>query len=488
MALNLEQEDFQILNQRFTTRYIKMNILDFNYNVVDEVSGNLVSCSVNIDADSDLRRSCDIELVVNSSSFEIEPGGRIFLDKYINPFIGYTNIRTGEIQWYNQGIYLINAPSYRYDASTHSLTLQGLDLMSKCTGVRNGNLEGIPTVIKAKENVREAIIATLELAGFKNAIVSECVNVDGSIQEVPYDLEVEQGGTIYDILSQLRDILPNYELFFDTTGVAIYQQIPSGKNEPLLLDNNLLKKIVISEDVNVDFEEVKNYVEIYGKEHDITNYPLEQTYETANDRFNLNMPTYSPLTSIPDGSMIGFTSPVTVSESKISIYVHYTKDNSNVDLGTYVIKQGDTFIRDFEKNVYYVCVFDATKKQWEYYGHKQAQAVWSDNNPDSPFYVNGPVGKIRIVLTGGDYDNIMSDDLALQRAKFEIYSRCRLNDTLTLYTVPIPWLDVNTLIEYAPRGKDEKYQYLIKKISTDYSTDGNQTITASRYYPYYEDY
>lgn len=489
MGLNFEQKDFQLFNQRYTRRFIKMNLFDFNYNIVDEISGNLVSCSIDIDADSDLRRSCSVELIVTNASFEIEPGGKIFLDKYLNPYIGYENIYTGEVQWYSQGIFLINAPSYRYDASTHSLTLEGLDLMSKCTGVRNGNLEGLPTIIKAKENVRDAIIATLKLAGFNKSIIAECKNVDGTIQEVPYDIEIEQGGTVYDILSKLRDILPNYELFFDVTGTAIYQQIPSGKNEPLLLDDELLKKVVISEDITTDFESVKNYVEIYGKSHEVANYPFEQT--VSGDTLNLNIPNYSPQTSILDGSMIGFTPTVDVSAaegSAIKIHVFYTKDGSTVDLGTYPLREGDKNIGFLNKDVYWVAVFNKEKSYWEFYGHQQAQAIWSDMNPESPFYVNGSVGKIRIVLSGGDYEDIMSDNLALQRAKFEIYSRCRLNDTLSLYMIPVPWLDVNTLIEYSPRGKNEKYQYIIKKISTDYSADGTQSITASRYYPYYEDY
>ena len=59
-------------------------------------------------------------------------------DKFIQPFVGYENIYTGEIQWYNQGIYLINAPSYSYDATNNTLSFSGLDLMSKLTGLRNG--------------------------------------------------------------------------------------------------------------------------------------------------------------------------------------------------------------------------------------------------------------------------------------------------------------------------------------------------------------
>ena len=72
--------------------------------------------------------------------------------------------------------------------------------MSKLTGLRNGELPGVPTKIPQGSDVRGAIIAALELGGFNKYIVSECKNVDGTIQEVTYDIEIAQGGTVYEIL------------------------------------------------------------------------------------------------------------------------------------------------------------------------------------------------------------------------------------------------------------------------------------------------
>ena len=60
---------------------------------------------------------------------------------------------------------------------------------------------------------------------------------------------------------------------------------------------------------------------------------------------------------------------------------------------------------------------------WIYLGGAQAHAVWKDENPESPFYVNGSIGEVPIILYGKDYENIVSDDLALERAKYEIYKR-----------------------------------------------------------------
>ena len=56
MALNITQDDYNILRQSYIKQYIKLDLLDFNMNVVDELSGNLIGLSVTVDANADLRR------------------------------------------------------------------------------------------------------------------------------------------------------------------------------------------------------------------------------------------------------------------------------------------------------------------------------------------------------------------------------------------------------------------------------------------------
>ena len=129
---------------------------------------------------------------------------------------------------------------------------------------------------------------------------------------------------------------------------------------------------------------------------------------------------------------------------------------------------------------------------WRFMGHQQAQATSYDNNPSSPFYVGDPigsssVGRIRIVLYGGEYDNIYSDDLAKQRADFEIYQRSRLNDSISMETIPIPWMDANIVISHRFGQKQEPSKYIVKSFSVDYATGGTMTINAITWYPYYEE-
>lgn len=467
----ISQQQYQVLKQPIIERYIKLYLLNFQLQRVNEISGNLIGCSVSGDGSSDLRRNCNISLVVTDSSFDIKAGGQIWLDKYIQPYVGTRNIFSGEIVWENQGVYLINAPSWEYDSSTNVLSFVGLDLVSKLTGLRNGELEGLPTTIAQGENVRSAIIATLALAGFTDYVVSECLNEDGTIQEVPYDLTVKQGSTVWDLLKLLRDILPQYQMYFDKEGVFHYDLIPSGQNMPSTFDDDLLQYLLIKEKIDTDFESVKNYVEVYGATHNINFFSSTTTKSGA-----ILSLTISSLSTLSNYVMIGFITPSAVSGT-IKLNVNSTGEKNLVDYN------GNS-ITSLDDATYYVAQYQSNGT-WLFLGHLQPMAIYSDTNPESPFYIGGTTGIIRYVCTGGDYNNIQSDYLALQRAKLEIYWRCRLNDNITLNTIPIPWIDVNILFTHAIKGEEKTEQWMIDKYSVDYSENGEMTIVAHKYYPYY---
>lgn len=479
MPINVGQDDYNILSQQIITKYIKLEILNFQYNVVDEISGNLTAMSVNIDSESDLRRSCNLTFVVTDASFDVKAGNKIWIDKFCRPWVGYENIYTGKIQWYNQGIYLINAPSWRYNATTHELSLAGLDLASKLTGLRNGELEGIPTKIPAGSSVREAMIAAIELAGFTKYTISECKDVDGNIIAVPNDIEIAQGGTVWNIVTQLRDILPRYETFFDVDGVFIYQPIPTGSGDPVIIDDTIWPNLLIDESINNDFESVKNYIEVYGRTLDPSYFSTNTTY--SGSTLSLTVADYP--TALTDNTIVGFTTPSTgdiSATSGISLKMNSLAASVLHEYGT------NNLVTALDNETYYVVYYN---QGWYLMGHQQPVGIAYDDNPDSPFYVNGSIGRIRHVLYGGEYENITSDKLALERAKYELWKRTRLQDSITLTSIPNPWLDVNVLISHAIRGKSQENaaQYIIKSISTDYGIEGTQSINAITYYPLYPD-
>ena len=461
----ITQPMYSVTRQRARTLHIKINLLNFSYQTIDSLEGLAISGNINMDATSDLRRSCQVKLAIKDSSFDVSAGGRIFLDRYIQIYIGIEQVRTGEIIWFNKGIYLINAPSYLYDGETNTLTFEGLDLMSKMTGVRNGYLIGTTYKIPQGSDVRGAIIAVLNEAGFTKYVV------DSIEQKVPYDMTFDQGSTQYSILSALRDILPNYQIYFDEDGVFHYTMIPSGENESIVIDDSTWKKVIISEQINVDFESVKNVIEVYGRTHDVQHYSSSTTLSGS----TLNL-TIASLTSLAEFIMIGFT-PTTNVTGNINLSVNSFGSKSLVD-------SNGNFITNLDANTYYVASYQADGN-WLFLGHLQAYSTISDTNPESPFYIGNDAGEIRIALFGGEYDNIMSDELAVERSKFELYTRCRLNDTITLSCVPVYYLDVHQLASYTTKNNKATNKYMIQSISMDLDATGAQTVNMSRFYPFY---
>lgn len=468
MALNLTASDYNVVTQRTRRLYCKINLLDFNYQTVNSLEGRVIGGSLSVDADSDIRRTMSLQMVVEDASEEIKVGGEIWLDKFIQVFIGIIEIQTEEIHWMNQGIYLINSPQVDYDASNNTMSISCVDLMAKLTGLRNGSIPGMDFVVPQGSIVRDVVKSILtQFTTFNKYII-----IDAE-QEVPYDIQVEKDGTLYDILTQLRDINSNYEFFFDVNGVFHWQPIPNGYNEPVMVDDSIWDEVKISYTINVDFENVKNHIIVYGKSHTPTEYAGETTLNN-----NVYSGTIQSMTKPPSkNTTIGFLVNTPIKEPYLKINEYPAMRLENED--------GSAAVLDATNDtVYYVArVIDETHAL--FLGHQQVVAEAQDNNPDSPYYIGNPAGKITKVCAGGDYENIYTDDLARQRAEYELYLYCRLNDSLSLTCVPLYWMDVNILIQISGKGIDGDGIYMVKNFSYDLTPDATMSITASKYYPQY---
>ena len=187
-------------------------------------------------------------------------------------------------------------------------------------------------------------------------------------------------------------------------------------------------------------------------------------------------------------TVVGITLPTAISGTE-AVLINFLDTFMVLDIDN---KNVTNLSADTEYIFQYVIPKDGSGHFWRFMGHQQAQAISYDNNPSSPFYVGDPIGsssigRIRIVLYGGEYDNIYSDDLAKQRADFEIYQRSRLNDSIVIESIPIPWIDVNIVISHRFGQKTEQSKYIIKSFNIDYSTGGTMSINAITWYPYYPD-
>lgn len=476
----ITQEQYNTTKQRSRKLYAKINLLNYNFQKVDEW-GNVVvgEPTFTIDSTSDIRRTCTISLIPIDKSFDVAYGNKIWLDKYIQVFIGIEDIHTKEIVYDNMGIYMIENPSKIYSATENQFNIQGIDLMAKLTGLRNGNLEGIPYRIEAGSNIRNAIISTLQLAGFNKYVISE-FPID-----VPNEININVGGTLYDILKELLNILPNHQMYFDVDGVFHCEEIPSGKNEQIMVDDDLWQKVLVSYNQNYDFDNIKNVIEVFGKTHDVgSNFGNVMDVRIGTDTVTYPL-IISNITYLFDGTKFGFY----IEDSKI-----YEDKYANVSLNTFGTKQlkdeyGNRVKLTPTDGGYFVASYNESEDYFLFLGESTPYGIAKEENPDSPFCIYNELGEIRIVLSGDEYDNIYTTNLAQERAKWELYKRCRLQDNITISCIPIYWLDVNWLVEITlpnKNGTEEKAKYMITNINTTLGLGGLQSIQMMRYYPYYD--
>lgn len=446
----MTNDEIKVATQNNRIIHSKVYLLDRGLRRVQQITGRVLDgASFTNDSTSDIRRTCNISILVDSSSFDLLESSKEWFDKYYQVFIGIENNQK-KIIYTNMGIYLVDNPSFIYSATDNTLTISGVDMMARMTGLRSGNLEGLDYQIKYDEN------SPTYIRNIMIDLIRECNRKpDGTYYNTPYsivtptdvapkqadgvnstaidticqDITINAGSTAYDMLTQLRDINANFQIYYDVNGVFTYNMIPSGNNCPIMVNDNVWKKTLISYQQDISYDNVKNVIEVYGKENDTGGQWRGYAWDN-----NPHSPFYVGYVRIVNGSP------------------DYSYSNTHYD-------------SSLGKNT----------------------TNYEDMIAHAP-------NIIRKVCSGGEYDDIVKVEgstvnLAQDRAEYELYLNCKLQDSLTLTCVPIYWLDTNWLVEITlpnKNGTNETRQYITKSINTTLGVDATQSITLMRYYPLYD--
>lgn len=221
---------------------------------------------------------------IQGTIWELKDGLTQIYNFYHALYSGEAEIRTGTnfvdtdgVHWYGAGVYAIQQNGYSYDATTNKLSLSCLDMTCLLDGTLGGTLTGYATRIpmydrklvvkdgvnyyeddkKKPHYVRDSIKETFELSGLTKSMV------DYWVRRIPHDLEYNTGTTIWNILTELRDLYFPFEMYFDDD-TFVCKEIPSGYDDPVVLDENTFKSMVISENASVDYSQIHNCVEVWG--------------------------------------------------------------------------------------------------------------------------------------------------------------------------------------------------------------------------------
>lgn len=539
------QDEISAIKQNVKDVYVKVELLTANMTIIDSLTGNLVSDSFSSDSNSIQRRSYTCNLVVSDharkinkstilSEYLVGKDNKIWIDKYIRVYYGIFSYRAREIIWWRIGTFTYVSANYTFGATECNLSLTCADKMCDYDGTKNGlihqtkydDITGesaagfkIPAVaqyetdssgnilkdsngnriVKSYNKIRDSVIALLNLAGITDYEV-ESYPVGRDI--VPYDLEFS-GEVVYTtVWNALRDLYPSWEYFFDIDGRFIWRKIPTGKNESVAINDEIIDDIYVTESTSSSFAGIYNCTEVWGKTFTLTNedrYANTSTYTASSNTYTITIPLIkktsvttsntSPLSYFCQGDKIAFRVFNTNTAASPKLVIKGTDgttlsalpivDSAGNALGARVLPTSSTGK---------ICVFTYRQNikenlnvQGVYLnGQTQAYGYYEETNPDCPFSTANIKKNVKRIIK----ETLFSDDLCYNQAEYETYKTCAMKDTINLTMVIVPWLEVNQKVSFTSKLTGITEQYMISNISWS-TLDGTMTMSM---YKFLEDF
>lgn len=495
------KEDFLLLKQHGKKVYIKIQLLNDNLKPINELSGDVISGDIAITSSSLVRRTCNLSINLNKKNSYLLKDKTTWFNKLIKISIGFNSTRTKEIIYYNCGIYVFDSVSITVDGSNNKMDISCVDLMGNLDATHRGQILGARKITyKTGHNIREALIDVVtNYAKLKNYYIDE-IGTYYNVKEdntIPHDLELEGSKSVLDAITTLTQLYSFYETYIDVDGTFICQRTVTKEEEPVMITNEIFSQFVISEKDAYPITEVYNTIELWGRSIDYDRYANEEKVTLNGNQYNVTLDNMDA--QISDNTLFGFKLPST-NPANTTVKINNFEpckilhpDGTAIDAGylgnsVYIFKyiKGKLYLQgQFEVHAVSMLfnkeLDDATKNK--YRSEFNCDNIYFDVAADSNFSVE-KIGVKATTKSSGEYDNITSDYLGLQRTKYELYKSAKFTDKITLEMLYIPFLTVGVKVEYQPINETKPIQYIITDINTTIS-DGivsTMTVSLTRFY------
>ena len=136
----------EVDNLQVKTQFVKITLLDWEENPIQEIQGMVTGGNGNIDGKSAMRRSCNLSIQIpNEELANVTNVNNLFsINKKIYLEIGFKNTLTKykeyPIIWFPQGLYIITSASLNHSSSGVGLSLQLKDKMCLLNGDCGGKI------------------------------------------------------------------------------------------------------------------------------------------------------------------------------------------------------------------------------------------------------------------------------------------------------------------------------------------------------------
>lgn len=552
--MNITENDIAAIKAGSKTMYCRAEIVDTNYKTVSMLEGVITSGNYSINSEADIRRTCNISMCLSNDSAGLSED--IYFNHYVRMHIGYYCFNTKEIKYYCMGVYSFDKESLRYDISSNEVSFTLLDLCSLMDSNHYGTDYGAETSViyavnpETGERISKTSPDSVILKNIVNGLLDDFEknntfkndnrkinfkkrriddigrnNQDeqGAHQyeyewnELPYDLEFSSDSGLIDKLKQIRDLYGVYEFFFDVDGNFIFQKIPTTDYDMVILTDDIVQDLVISENSDTNIYDVKNVIEVWGKTVNMTkDY---RRAESTNYLINGSDGTYTA--NLDNYTESGYSDDIKL---VLKVNSENTQQNTFIDINNLgkkmvydkstgkplepnKLKSGKDYIFQYSHNAgaantgstaangqggfYYLSSYQvhaaaimtdgsAIKKMNEFAKKYNTDNIVFIKDKNSKYSIE-KIGEVRKKFSGNNYANLDSDSLAADYAKAKLDRLCRRSTSLSLEMLIVPWLDVNQKIEYRPHNSSETKIFITKSISGDLLS-GTMSVSLMDFY------
>jgi hypothetical protein len=239
--------------------YITVEVIDENNRTIETIQGLSTGGSISVSNGSLIRRTGSLSFVLFDNLLP-KKGSILWMTNKIRVYAGLERIASNEdVTHFCLGTFFITEPAIDISKDSRSISISLEDNMMRW------EQEQLETKIKIEAGtpLNTAVISLMNQFGEFNT------NVEFTSLKIPYTLEFNEGESILDILTTLRDLYMDWECYYDLNGDFIFRKmmIQREDGEPVAwrFDEELGSDLMTTFNETFTYKEVKNRVLVIGQ-------------------------------------------------------------------------------------------------------------------------------------------------------------------------------------------------------------------------------
>lgn len=241
-----------------------IQLLNKDYNVVDELQGDVNSGTITIKNSTDSnfsRRSGSLDL--NLTKALSTQYYKIDLAHKVRILINVTDLVTGVSATYDKGIFLLSNPQISQAVGSEKITVNLVDLMADFDGTFGKSVDPSMTAkVSSGNNISSEIQAVATTPSMMGISIDK-IKIEHTDSVIIEEISTSPESNITDHLKSIMADALNYDLYFNNEGILVFEYIKDRTTDPIIQEF-INSEVVVSYQIDEQFDNVRNVVNIVG--------------------------------------------------------------------------------------------------------------------------------------------------------------------------------------------------------------------------------